>query len=76
MSSCHWKTLVPFSLRKKRLEKAFFNINNELSQNCTGKLCQIMSFKRTVNWLFNDMWCYLVIAFLDSKIGVFQQKLV
>ena len=76
MSSCHWKTLVPFWLRKKRIEKAFFNINNELSQNCTGKVCQIMSFKRTVNWLFNDMWCYLVIAFFDSKIGVFQQKLV
>ena len=76
MSSCHWKTLVPFWLRKKRIEKAFFNINNELSQNYTGKLYQIMSFKRTVNWLFNDMWCYLVIVFLDSKIGVFQQKLV
>ena len=76
MSSCHWKTLVPFWLRKKRIEKAFFNINNELSQNYTGKLYQIMSFKRTVNWLFNDMWCYLVIVFFDSKIGVFQQKLV
>ena len=24
---------------------------------------QIMPFKTTVNWLFNDMWCYLVITF-------------
>ena len=23
ISSCHWKTLVPFCLRKKRLENAF-----------------------------------------------------
>ena len=37
---------------------------------------QIMPFKTTVNWLFNDMWCYLVIAFLDWKIGVFQQAVV
>ena len=30
-----------------------------------------MSFKTTVNGLFNDMQCYLVIAFVI--IGVFQQ---
>ena len=35
-----------------------------------------MPFKTTVNWLFNDMWRYLVIAFFDWKIGVFQQTLV
>ena len=35
ISSCHWKTVVPFCLRKKRPEKAFFNTNSELSQNCT-----------------------------------------
>ena len=40
-------------------------------QNRTEK--QIMPFKTTVNWLFNDTWCYLVIAFFDWKIGIFQQ---
>ena len=34
---------------------------------------QNMPFKTTVNWLFNDMWFYLVIGFFDWKIGVFQQ---
>ena len=32
-----------------------------------------MPFKTTVNMIFNDMWCYLVIAFFDWKIGYFQQ---
>ena len=31
-----------------------------------------MSFKKTVNWLFNDIWCYLVIDSFDWKIRVFQ----
>ena len=35
-----------------------------------------MPFKTTVNWLFHDMWCYLVIAFFVWKIGVFQQTAV
>ena len=35
--SCHWKTLVPFCLRKKRPENAFFNTNSELSQNSAEK---------------------------------------
>ena len=35
-----------------------------------------MPFKTTANWLFNDMWCYLVIAFFDWKIDVFQQTVV
>ena len=34
ISSCHWKILVPFSLRKKR---RIFNTNTELSQNRTEK---------------------------------------
>ena len=45
ISSCHWKTLVPFCLVKKT--------NSELSQNRIEK--QIMPFKTTVNWLFNDI---------------------
>ena len=35
-----------------------------------------MLFKATVNWLSNDMWCYLIIGFFDWKIGVFQQTVV
>ena len=50
------------------------NTNRELSQNRTEK--QIMPSKTTVNWLFNVIWCYLVIAFFDLTIGVFQQTVV
>ena len=60
VSSCHWKTLVPFCLWKKRPEKCVFNTDTELMQNRTEK--QIMPFKTTANWLFNDTWCYLVIC--------------
>ena len=35
-----------------------------------------MPFKTTVNWLFNDIWRYLVLSCLDEKIGVFQQTVV
>ena len=50
-SSCHWRTLVPVSLQKKKLEIAFSN--NELSQNLTIK--QFMGSKTTLNWLFDDI---------------------
>ena len=53
ISSCLWKTLVPFCLQKKRPENAFFSTNSELSQNRTES--QIMPFKLTLNWLFNDL---------------------
>ena len=43
ISSCHWKTLEPFCLQKKRTE----NTNSELLQNRTEKL--IMTFKSIVN---------------------------
>ena len=69
ISSCHWETLVPFFLRKKRSEKAFLTLS-ELSQNGTEK--QIMPFKTMINWLFNNI-CYLFIACFDWKTGVFQQ---
>ena len=69
-SSCHWKTLVPFCLWKKRPENAFLtlivNYRKILQKN---KLCYLT----TVNCLFNDIWCYLVIGCFDWKIGVFQQ---
>ena len=32
-----------------------------------------MRSKTTINWLFNDVLCYLFIAFFDWKIGFFQQ---
>ena len=56
-----------FLFAKEKTWKRTFNINSELSENRTEK--QIMPLKTAVNWLFNDMWCYLVIAFLDWKIG-------
>ena len=52
--SCHWKTLVPFCLRKKRPEKSFLTPTvNYRKIVYTEK--QIMPFKTTVNWLFNDI---------------------
>ena len=42
--------------------KHIFNTNSELSQNCTEK--QIIPSKTTINWLFNDIWSYLLIAYL------------
>ena len=56
--SCHWKSLLPFCLRKEIPEK-FFSTNSELPQNGTEK--QIMPIKTILNWLFNDIRCYLVI---------------
>ena len=47
-----------------------FNANSELSQNHTEK--QIMKFITIVNWLFNDIWCYLVIGCFGCKIAVLQ----
>ena len=36
--------------------------------NCTEK--QIMPFKTSVNWLFNDIWCYLAICYFVAKFSV------
>ena len=43
-------------LTKEKTWKRIFNTNSELSQNCTEK--QIMPSKTTINWLFNDIWCF------------------
>ena len=32
MSSCHWKTLVPFSLRKKRPENALLTLTENYNK--------------------------------------------
>ena len=49
-------------------------MNSELSQNPTEK--QVTPFKTALNWLFNDIWCYLVIVSFDWKIGIFQQTVI
>ena len=63
-----------FLLAKEKTWKRIFNINSGLSQNRTEK--QIMLFKTTVNCLFNDIWCYLIIGCFDWKISVVQQTVV
>ena len=35
-----------------------------------------MPFKTTLNWLFNDIGCHLVIGSFDCKICIFQQTVV
>ena len=68
------KNPCTFLLAKGNTSKCIFNTNSELSQNRTEK--QIITFKTTVNWLFNDKWCHLVIGCFGWKIGVFQQIVV
>ena len=68
MSSC------TFLVAKEKAWKCIFNTNSDLSQNHTEK--QIIPSKTAVNWLFNDIWCYLFIACFDWKVGVFQQTVV
>ena len=66
--------LLSKKLAKEKTWKGIFNANSELSQNLTEK--QILPSKPTINGLFNYMWCYLVIACFDWKIGIFQQTVV
>ena len=60
-----------FFLLKENTWKRIFKTNSELSQNRAEK--KIMPFKTTINPLFNDIWCDLVIGSFDWKIGIFQQ---
>ena len=48
---CHWK--------RKDLKTHFYT-NSELSENRTEK--KIIPSKSTINWLFNNIWCYLFIT--------------
>ena len=59
ISSCHWKILVSFCLEKKRFENAFL----KPTVNCC-KVIQKNNFcdPTTVNWLFNDIWWFLVVG--------------
>ena len=61
-------------LVKEKTWKHIFNTKSELPQNRTEK--QIMPSKTTINWLFNEIWCYLIIACFEWKIDVFQQTVV
>ena len=55
-----------FLLAKEKNWKLIFNINNELLQNCTEKPKQ--QSETTINWLFNDIWCYLLLV-LTKKLA-------
>ena len=74
ISSSHWKTLVPFCLRKKRPENAFFTLTVNYRKIAQKK--QIMPFKIRVNWLLTDIWCYLDIDCFHRKTSVSLQTVV
>ena len=50
-------------LEKEQTQKRIFKTNCKLFQNHTGK--QLMRSTTTLNWLYNDIWCYLVIDCFD-----------
>ena len=68
---CHWKNLLHFCLRKKRPENAFLILT--VNYRKIVQINRICPPKQQINWLFNDIWRYLVIACFDWKLGVFQQ---
>ena len=72
ISFCHWKTFVSFCFEKKRLENVFLTL--------TANYCKIIqkkyATKTTLNWLYNDIWCYLDIGYFDWKTDVFQQTVI
>ena len=68
------KNPCTFLLAKEKTWRRIFNTNIELSQNRTEK--RTMPFQTTVNWLFNDISCYLFIDSFEWKIGAFQQTVV
>ena len=77
---CHWtctlelyKILVPFCLRKKRPENIFLTLILNFCKTVQKK--PFLLSKTRINWLFNDIRCYLFIACVNWKIGVFQQRL-
>ena len=74
ISSCHYKTLVPFGLRKKWPENAFLTLILNYRKIVQKK--NLCCSKATVNWLFNDIWCYLVMGCFNWKLFVLQQTVV
>ena len=53
ISSYHWKTLIPFCLRKKKLENSFLTLILNHRKIVQKKI--FMPSKTTINWLFNDI---------------------
>ena len=68
ISSCHWKTLAPFYLSKKRTENAFWPL--------ILNYCKIVQKNKLCYWLFKDIWCYLFISCFDWKVGVSRKTVV
>ena len=62
-----------FFFAKEKTRKRVFNTNSELSQNRTEKQ---MPSKTTINWLFNNIWCYLFVAYFYRKVSGFQKTVV
>ena len=48
---------------ERKTRRSISNTKSKLLENRTEK--QIMPFKTTGNWLFNDVWRYLVIGCFD-----------
>ena len=63
-----------FLLAKEKTWKHIFHTNSELLENQTEK--QIMPYKTTTNWQFNDLWCYVFNACFDWKIGIIHETVV
>ena len=55
--------LISFCLLKKRPENAFSTLIVNYRKTVQKK--RIMLSKTATNWLFNDIWCYLLIACFD-----------
>ena len=58
ISSCHWKSLVPFCLQKKRPENTFLTLIVNYQKKTKNKKKtekQIMSSKTTKVWGFDDI---------------------
>ena len=72
-SSCHYKPLAHFCLRKERPETTFLTLTVNYHKSRTEK--QIMPSKATVKWLFNDLWCYLPMLVLTEKLLFFNKQL-
>ena len=70
------KPLYLFACERIELKtwKRVLSTNSELSQYRAEK--QIMPFKTIVNWLFTDIWCYLVTGCFNWKVVVSQQEVV
>ena len=61
-----------FLLAKEKTWKRILNTNSEFSQNRTEK--QIMPSKTAINWLFNDIWCYLFFVLIEKLFFLFFKK--